>query len=352
MAYESLGGTPDAIQVVNPVLTNLAIKYEPHGWGYDKIVNNFPVTKAIGQYPVFDLSGFYASGDGRPVADDAQTPIIDFKYEMALFHAHPYRKRVRVTREDLQQAHPALRLVESKIMGLMDVFAGEREKRLAEKLRDTSITGGQLTGGTKVPTVLWDAGTKTTEATIQADIKAASQAVYAGTGRRPNTMIMTANVAEAIAVDYTLKTQLQYQMGMQQITEGPGILPEKLFGLNTIVLDGVQTNTAQAGATATLSEIWGKNVIVCYIDPNPRWGVPSLVYGFRAPVTDGGWTQATEATATGGPVQVEPGSAGGYIVVDQWAEPDPPANNYRVWERVDERVVAPGLGYELKAVIS
>lgn len=349
MALENLGGGSDALQIIEPVLTELAVQYRPHGFAYDQLVTNFPVRFDMGQYPIFDLAGFYASGDSRPIADDAETPIINFKYELGKYHAQNYRKRVRVTRQDENQAHPALRLVESKITGLLDVFAGEREKRLAELLRVTA-NGGQLTTTVVKPSVKWDKGTSGSPATIQEDVKTAVQEVYKKTGKRPNTIVMTALVAEAIALDFTLKDQLKYTMGMAQISEGPGILPDRLFGLKTIIVDGVQTNTAQGGATASLEEIWSDSVRVLYVDPNAAWGTPSIAYGFRAPVL-GGFEQSTAVTAPG-PSVTEPDAGAQYIVVDRWAEPDPPANNYRVWEKVDERIVAPQLGAEIEDVLS
>jgi hypothetical protein len=48
---------------------------------------------------------------------------------------------------------------------------------------------------------------------------------------------------------------------------------------------------------------------------------------------------------------VEPNPAGGWAVVDRWWDYDPPAETIRAWESVDERVVAPELGFELHNVL-
>lgn len=351
MALETLGNAPDALQVINPVLTNVAIQYRPHGFAYDQVVKNFPVELNNGQFPFFDIGSFYASGDGRSVADDATTPLVDFKYELKPYHCLDYRKAVRITRKDLQQAHPALHLEESKMIGLAAVFAGERETRIAKKLRYTG-NGGELTGGHAEPSVKWDKGTKASEATIQADLQKAKTAIYEKTGLLPNTLVITQLMAEAIANDYTIKQQLQYTLGLRQITEGAGILPETFFGLKVIVVGGVQQNNAAAGATASLEEIWGKSARVLYIDPNPGWGKPTVAYGFRGKVQEG-FAYSSPAVSNGGPVaQLEPNGASQYMVVDQWSEPDPPANRYRLWECVDERIAAPELGYELEGVLT
>lgn len=348
---------PDSLQIIDPVLTNIAVKFEPHGFVYPRLVNAFPVEKNIGQYPVFEKGDFFASGDGRPIADDASTPLIDFRYSEQFYHCRNYRKRVRITREEYQQAHPALHLEQSKIMGLLGVFAGEREKRVAEKLLYTG-NGGQLANRVKLSEAAnkWDEGTtaaKGEKVTIQKNVQEAKKTVYAKTGYWPNTIVLTKLVAEAMSIDFTLKDQLKYTLGMRQIEEGADILPSTLFGLNVVMIDGAMTNTAGPNASEpNLEEIWGKSVRVLYIDPSPAWGKPTVMYGFRGPVTEG-FSYSTPAVAEGGGVtQTEPNPQQQYTVVDRWAEPDPPANNIRVWERVDERVVAAELGCEIEGVIS
>ena len=46
--------------------------------------------------------------------------------------------------------------------------------------------------------------------------------------------------------------QIKYALGLQQIQQGVGILPEKLFGLNVVIADGALTNTAPSGAAVSL----------------------------------------------------------------------------------------------------
>lgn len=349
---EPLGYGTDQLQIIDPVLSQIAVQYRPHGFIYNQIVNSFPVEYNIGQYPEFNRANFFASGDGRPIADDATTPLLEAEYGEAFYHCQDYRKKVRLTRKDLQQAHPALRIEQSKVIMLLDVFAGEREKRLAERLLPTAL-GGQLALPGEKPKEKWSKGKLAiNEATIQADIAKAKKAVYEKTGVWPNTLVITQQIAEEIALDYTVKDQIKYALGLQQIQQGVGILPEKLFGLNVIIADGALTNTAPGGAATNLEEIWGKHARVLYINPNPTWGIPSVAYGFRGKVTDG-FSYSTPAVATGpgGVSDAEPGGMAQWTVVDRWAEADPPAENIRAWECVDERIVGAELGVVIENVI-
>jgi hypothetical protein len=132
---------------------------------------------------------------------------------------------------------------------------------------------------------------------------------------------------------------------------GGGVLPPKLFGLNVVVADGVLQNTARPGQAMSLAGTWGTSARLIYRDPAPDWGVPGTVYSFRGRVTDGP-TQAPNVVMPSGDGSQEPGPAGGWAIVDRWWTMDPPGENIRAWECVDERVVAPELGVELTNVIS
>jgi hypothetical protein len=355
MPPEPLTGA-DSLQIIDPVLTNVAVKFEPRGFVYPQLVNAFPVGYNIGQYPIFEKGDFFASSDGRPIPDDATTPIVDFRYSEGFYHCEDYRKRVRLTRKDYQQANPAIRLETTKIQGLLGVFAGEREIRLAQKLRYTG-NGGQLANRIKLAASgnKWDEGTNQTkgeEVTIQKNVQEAKKTVYTKTGKWPNTIVLTKLVAEAMAIDFTLKDQLKYTLGLRQIAEGADVLPETLFGLKVVLIDGAMTNSAAAGAEPNLEEIWGKSVRILYVNPSPGWGDPTVAYGFRGKVAEG-FSYSTPAVAQGGGVsQDEPNAQEQYTVVDRWSEPDPPANNIRVWECVDEKIVAAELGCEIENVIS
>ena len=41
--FEPLSAGVDNLQIIDPVLSNIAVQYRPHGFVYAKIVNSFPV---------------------------------------------------------------------------------------------------------------------------------------------------------------------------------------------------------------------------------------------------------------------------------------------------------------------
>lgn len=343
--FPGLSNAPDQLQIIDPVLSNVARQFRPHGFVYDDLVAPQPVEFNIGQYPVFDPSGFFTTGGDLKVADDAATPIVDFAWSTEFYHCKDYRLRVRITRKEYEQVNPATRLETSKVLGLLGIMAGNRERRLAEQLRSTT-NGGQLTAEPFTPVVKWDEGTKTTPATIQVDLQKGSQIIYKATGMRPNTLVLTREMAFAIAADPTVREQIQYVYGMELLAKGDQILPSSLFGFDVVVVDGALENTAAQGLEMSLAEIWGNSARLLYVNKAAMWGIPSVVYSFRGKIGEG-WESASPGQITAD----EPMGGYSWAVVDRWAEPDPPANNIRAWECVDEKVVAPQLGLEIATVL-
>ncbi len=350
------------LQLVDEVLSNVAKQFAPKGHLYDKIVQAFPVNHRFGRYPVFDPSTFFSTGGALEVADIAPTPIIDFNWSHDNFAAQVRRLQTRITEEEANQAHAALRLDYSKTRGLLTIFANNREARLATRLR-AQANGGQITNAAVTPAVKWDAGTSGSPATIQQDVQNGLLVAMKASGMRPNSIVMDYEIALAIANDFTLKQQLQYRIGEQMLSyqladdlagndNGGGILPAKMFGLNVFVADGTLQNTARPGQAMSVSGIWGQSVRLVYIpDGPPQWGVPATAYSFRAPVSNVSHAPPQSIMPSGQGGQ-EPGATGDWAVVDRWWDYDPPAEHIRCREVVDERIVAPELAVELSSVLT
>jgi len=213
-------------------------------------------------------------------------------------------------------------------------MALSREIRLANLLMDPASSaavngqGGLTSGNSATPSAKWDTGTSNPEA----DLRAASLAIYNSIGLHPNVLVVPYPVAYNLATQHgtdTFRGQMLYTVnGQQAIREGIGILPDMIHGMRVIIPLGPQTNSAPDSdgglATGTQSEIWGKHVRLLYVENGAPWGTPSVCYQFQhtAPL------------------------------VSRWRQNDPDIDYIRQWERTDERVVAPDAGYVLTSVIS
>jgi len=346
-------GFGSGLQFVDEVLSNVAKQFRPTGFLYDEIVSPMSVEYNVGRYPVFDPAYFFSAAGNLNVADKAATPVVDFQWSHDVYQCLDYRLQTIITRKEMVQAHPALRIDYSKTVGLLTQFALNREVRLAGKLKAIADSGQFTNSNASTPNPRWDAGVSATPANIQQDLQQAAYTVYKTCGRWPNTLIINKRVALAIAADFTVRETIKYLVGPSIVREGggagtlggQGILPDTLYGFRVLIADGTLQNTARPDQAASLSDIWGNNARLVYRPDTPEWGIPSTVYSFRGRVQDGaGETQPPATVLPTGDGGAEPGPSGGWAVVDRWWDYDPPAEHIRAWECVDERVVAPETG--------
>lgn len=305
------------LQLVDTVLTNIARAYKPSGFIYNDVCARQSVTEDSGKYPVFD--GFFDDDTDPKVADRASTPEVDTSYSTDTYYCEDFRLKASITAKERRQAHSALRLEQAKLDTVLLRMAIRRERRLATLLRKTSNGGGLNLGaaaGTK-----WDQDT----ATIESDVKTAKLAVYDATGMVPDTIILPYKVAATVAIQQDIREILKYTVNGQQILDqGEFILPRNLWGMQVLIPQGAMRNTANEGATKSLSDIWSDNVILLKRGQDEAWGNPATVYSFQAAPQ----------------------------VVDRWKENDPPVEFVRAWECVDEKVTGPDMAYEISDVLS
>jgi hypothetical protein len=134
-----------------------------------------------------------------------------------------------------------------------DVLALDYELEVAGLAIDPATYGGNvlaLTGGTK-----WSAAS----GTPVDDIRAASELIRQGTGKRPNRLILSADAFFAL----TVNEQIRSYLSVNQI--GPAT-PAQL--LQAIGLPGLTLEVGDAtwrDAHGVGSDVWGNNAILAYV---------------------------------------------------------------------------------------
>lgn len=317
---------PASLQVYDPVLSNLARAYRPSGFIARTLLPSIPVSTLSGQYPVFPREWWYRVqvSDNR-VSDRAPAKEVDFEWSTESYFCEEYALKVSITDLERQQAIPQLRLEQQKTELLTHQMEFAHEVRVANLLRQTA-DGGELTGGSDTPSVLWDAGSTSDP---EADIRDGSLTMYRKIGQRPNVAVIPYEVACELAQNPTFRDRTRYDAtgkANDVITVGDATIPAVIAGLRTIVPEGVQMDTAGEGAAdqATLTEVWGTDVRLLRIDPGAGWGKPTVAYEMRH----------TPKRVT------------------RWSQVDPDIDYVREMERYDIKVVAPDCGYNIKGVIT
>jgi hypothetical protein len=328
------------LQVIDPVLTEVARQYRPQGFIYNQVCPTINVDTLSGQYPVYDDRYWFANEQDNKIADRGETPEIEFSWSTDTYLAEDYGLKISITPRERQQAGSvggaALRLESSKTEYLMQQMANAREKRLAAVLKKVTAgtprqlnLGAGVTGG--------GAGVFATSTTIELDFKASKLAVYNVTGLTPNVAIVPYKIAYDMATNATLRDIWKYQVNSENYVKlgaddaGEDIfLPRWFQGCKLLVPKGALAQTAHEGAAKSLTEVWGTSVRFLYVAPNGGgWGIPSTVYQFQHEVISGS------------------ARAGRGAVIDRWSENDPRKDVIRAMECIDEKVCAPDAAFEL-----
>jgi hypothetical protein len=328
------------LQVIDPVLTEVARQYRPHGFVYNQICPTINVDTLSGQYPVYDERYWFQNEQDNKIADRGETPEVEFAWSTDTYLCEDYGFKVSITPRERQQAGSvggqALRLESSKTEFLMQQMANAREKRLASVLRKVGTGNGQITSGAGVTTVF------ATSTAIEADFKTAKTTVYNLTGLTPNVAIVPYLAAYDMATNVELRKIWLYQVNSENFIrlgaddEGEDIfLPRWFQGCRLLVPKGALAQTGHEGAAKSLTEVWGKDVRFLYVPPNGGgWGIPATVYQFQHEVISG------------------MARAGNGAVIDRWSENDPRKDVIRAMECISEKVCAPDSGYVLTGAVA
>lgn len=312
---------PAPLQVYDPVLTNVARRYKSKGFIARRLVPTIPVATLSGQYPVFTKGYWFRDDEDNQVNDRAPAPEIDFEWSTETYLCKEYAFKVSITDLERQQALQQLRLEQNKAEFLTHHMELRHEVRVANMLRRTT-NGGQLNNGA-APSTNWDQAT----ATIETDIKTGVTTVYDETGEVPNVIVIPFKVAYEMALQEDVRAILRYDAAGQDrnfIELGNRVLPSVIHGMQVIIPQGAQRDAAKEGGTESISEIWGDDVRLLYVNSGAGWGVPTVAYELRHTAKK----------------------------VTRWSQTDPDIDYIREMERYALKVVAPDAAYVIEDVLS
>lgn len=313
---------PRSLQIYDPVLSNLARSYRPKGFIAHLLLPEIPTTKLSAQYPIFDKGFWFRDVDNRS-SDRAPAKEVDFEWSTDTFLCEEYKLKVSITDLERDQADPSLRLQASKTQFLTGQMELAHEKRVAAFFQTTTDGGGLSSGRSSTPGTNWDQDT----ATVEANIKTGVLDIYDTIGVPPNTIVIPYKVAYAMALQEDIRAILRQDatgQGVPFITLGSRVIPSVIHGMKVVIPIGAQLDSSNEGGSESISEIWGDDVRLLYVDASAKWGEPSAGYKIVH-------TQKR---------------------VTKWRTTDPDIDYIREMERYDLKMVAPDAGHVIKDVLS
>lgn len=261
---------------VDAALTNISIAYAPQGFIADIIAPVVPVDKESDKYYVWNRDDTFRTYDDK-LAAGAVAKTIDFNLSTDSYYAEEFGLRTRILWRDMKNADQVLKLEMNKTKKLKDSLLLGREKRVATLLTTLASYASGLST-TLSGTSQWNNGSYAGDPV--AEIDAAIEAVRLASGVMPNCIVIPRSIVPTLTNNAKFRDHYKYTAND---LAGNG-LPPTLRGLQVIV-PGTQSTTSNEGAASTTTaDIWGKNIIVAYVnlDKEPMADSFSLCYTFRA----------------------------------------------------------------------
>lgn len=148
----------------------------------------------------------------------------------------------------------------------------------------TSVWTGSTSGGDITPGTLWSsAGSTPIE-----DIRAQMQAVDINTGFTPNKLVLGAEVWTVLQDHPDFQERIKFTQTGIMTTD----LLAAILEIDEVLVAKAIQDTADEGATASHSYVFGKDALLVYASPSPGIMVPSGGYTFA-------WTGLFGANAAG-----------------------------------------------------
>lgn len=312
-----MAGETVATVHVDALLSNLARLYRPTSFIADEVCPYIDVVHESDLYPVFDQGEFYATDVDDLVADRSEPRLVEFAHSTETYRTQRRELAWDISDRERKNADNQFRLERNKQVGVMGRLLMKREIRVAAVLRKTT-NGGQLTNGAAAAAA-WDTAGTTS---IETDIWTGRESLRTTIGVRPNVIVIPEAVAAGMQKNTQLTAKLQYTYGdsgaRPLLEDYYPVLPAVLFGMR-VSIPGEIKNTANEGATASYSDVWGEDVRLLYVTGSAELEIPSVAYTFRS----------------------EP------LTTRRSREDKPRKDWFAVGQTIVEKVVAPLAGYEI-----
>lgn len=303
-------------------LTNLAIKAFQGSAQYiaQRVFPIVPVGKQSDKYYIIDKDSWLLTPDTRR-APKTSPRRIEFKVSSDSYFCDNYALAGEIAKEDLANADSAINLRRNTTNIVVDALLRDYESRVANIVTSGSNLGSYvaLSGSSK-----WSDYVNSDPVS---DITTAHAFIEQQTGLSANTAIVDKDTLRVIRRHPQLLDMYKYTSG-GQLNDGQ---VKDVFGVDTVLVGRGIKNNAVEGATASITNIWGNNVIFAHIETGVSLQTMTFGLSFR-------W---------------RPAGFSAPLAVSRYDAPDPGSHTEVIETGYfqDEKVVASDLSYGILSVI-
>lgn len=292
----------------DPILTNFSVGWSDQSFYADRIMPETPVRTQNGRYRVFDRSNWLIHRSRREPGTIANE-VGAGKWSEDTFKTQEHSLQSPIYDEERQELYSQGGLANDVFGGdlqldpeqdavdyIMRAITLEREKKVADTVRNaanyaTNHKATLTSGGTGTR---WDNYALATAGDVSTaysnpvlNIKTAIQRIYIDTGRYPNTMLIPFDAIGVIENHPRVVNRYQYTSvfdpnAWKQIMG----LPDAV-NFTTIVVDSKYNTANNVDLTESISSMWGTDVWIGIVDPNPGMKVFTFGKTFAQVYPDG-----------------------------------------------------------------
>lgn len=242
---------------VDKFLSALAVKYENAEFKGNMLFPEYAVTKESDKYRIFKKDGWFTGAPKK--ADGSITEEATLSYDEGTYSTYERAIKDIVTDRAVQNADAPVRPKVDTTNFLTEKISLSQE--LDQWLLAVGTSGLNQSGYRTVltPTTAWVNGTAPD---ILGDLSLITVNISKAIGRRPNSLFMTTQIAEAVSLDDKIVEILKLRSSAMVTDTG---LPATLRGMRIELVDALY-NTSDPGLTEAYDYILGTNVIVAWIN--------------------------------------------------------------------------------------
>lgn len=256
---------PDVRDVhVDAILTNYSLAYQNLDYIADQVFPTVPVDKQSDKYFTY-TKGFWFRDLAQLRAPGTESTGSGYGLSTATYFCDNYAFHFDIPDEVRENADQPLRPDMEAVNYVTDRLAMKRERLFSTNNFTTGLWGTDNTSATK-----WSIYGSSDPIV---DIEVAKDTIRQTTGKLPNTLILGQQVWVQIKNHPDLLDRIKYTQR--------GIVTKDLFAsvidmpADRIFIGASIVNTAVEGATDSFSDIWGKNALLLYVEPNPTPMTPT-----------------------------------------------------------------------------
>jgi len=296
---------------LDTALTSVSIAYRNPTYIADQVFPTVGVNKQSDYYFVFDKGSWFRIPSMSRRAPGQRAARVDYTLSTGSYACVEYAVAKGVPDELRENADDPLSPEAEATEFAADNLLRLHEKRVADIAFGDSSWSSSANASTK-----WDVDTSDPIG----DVNTAREAIQGLIGREPNTMILGYNVWADLKDHPDMLDRIKYTQRGILTSE----LAASLFQVDKLLIGNALYDSASEGATAVMTQIWGKSMVMLYVPPTPALMTPAAGYTFQ-------WKPMSTA---------------------RFREDQERQDIFEVRHSVNSRVVSADAGYILKLVVT